>query len=55
MKRTGSDGVAPDASNMTPAARVRIAAVKGAAAKAAGWRSLRKRIQARALFSKTAL
>jgi hypothetical protein len=40
---------------MTPAAKVRIAAVSGAAANAAGFRSFRKRIRARALFPTRAL
>ena len=44
MNRTGSDGVAPEASSSTPAAIVRIAAVHGAAAKMAGLRSRMKRI-----------
>src|SRR5436309_657887 len=47
MNRTGSDGVAPETSSMTPAAAVRIAAVHGANANAAGRRSLRNCIQPR--------
>jgi hypothetical protein len=39
MNRVGSEGVAADASNMTPAARVSNAAVHGAAAFVAGLRS----------------
>ena len=45
MKRTGSDGVAPEASSITPAASVSSAALQGAMAKAAGLRSRKSRIQ----------
>jgi hypothetical protein len=38
-KRPGTEGLAPEASSMTPAARVSAAATGGAAAKAAGFRS----------------
>ena len=42
--RRGSDGVAADASSITPAARVRSAAVHGTAAFAAGLRSEKRLI-----------